>query len=291
MKIIYLVLGVLVCMLVFVYVTCPNLQLQNSCVPFFMKEDSSFFKQNPVDVIKKLTDSHSMTILCTSGLTNRIITMLSFYYICRLYNIKLNVIWIKDGACNGYFQDYFEDIENVTIHTEKIGSSIFFTGQCQFKYIVKFFGISYNHALLLDMLRFIRLKRYMKDELQYFVNVHNITDRIGVHVRRTDFTGNFIGKLINGSNEDKEFYDFIGNEKCFIATDNRATQLVYKKHFNDRIVWFRNIPYTTKLRKTSIKNAIIDLYLLSFCKKIKGTMNSRFSEFSKNLKKARVNQL
>jgi hypothetical protein len=287
MKIIYIVLIAIVIILVYVYITCPNLQFGNSCVPFFMKDDGSFFRKNSTDVIKKLKDLSSITVMCTSGLTNRIITMLSFYHICKVYKKKLNIIWVKDAACNGYFEDYFEDIDNITIYHTKTTESIFFTGQCQFNYLVNFFNIIYTPSLLIDMFKFVIPRDYIQKDLNYFINKNKIADRVGIHVRRTDFTGNFIGKIINGSNPDKEFFDFIGNESSFIATDNRSTQLLYKKHYKDRISWFRNISYSNNLRKTSIKNAIFDLYILSYCKKIKGTKNSRFSEFAKNIQKSR----
>ena len=287
MKTIYLFLFIIIIFCTIIYVTCPNLHFNNTSTPFFVKdikERAFFARNNHMELINK----PYITIMCTSGLTNRLSTLLSFSYVCRQYKKDLHVIWIKNKTCECYFDDYFKDIKGVTVYRDYTDDDIFFTGQCEFYKLLSHFKLPYKNSILLEMLNLIRLKQFLYTEIKQFVCDNNVHERIGVHVRRTDLTGNLIGKILNGSNCDEEFFKFIGRKKSFIATDNRETQLLYKNKYKNNIMWFRNISYNNNLRKTSIKNAIIDLYILSYCAKIKGTKNSRFSEFSLNLKKSRL---
>jgi hypothetical protein len=49
---------------------------------------------------------------------------------------------------------------------------------------------------------------------------------------------------------------------------------------------YSKIEDTDCLRKTSLENAILDIFILSKCKKIKGTFKSSFTEFAINLKRS-----
>ena len=66
----------------------------------------------------------------------------------------------------------------------------------------------------------------------------------------------------------------------FLSTDNLETQTKFKKLFNNRIIFFDSIKESDNLRKTSLENAIIDLFLLSKCKQIIGSNGSSYSKFA-----------
>ena len=276
---------VLVLAFIYIYITCPNLHLANSYVPFYKRQDCKF----PI-----ITKKSFLTVMLTSGLSNRVRTMLGFIHICKHFKKNLVVIWIKDEVCNGDYLDYFKPIEGVKFIQSKSlinNKDIDYTGQSNIDTILRNYGIQVfknNYSLIspLDSLL---------DVINTFVIKNNIKECVGVHVRRTDYTGNFIGKILNGINSDKDFFKYIdmysNGKKYFLATDNRETQEYYIKKYQDRTIFNSMIKKSKKLRKTDLESAIIDIYILSYCKSIKGTLNSSFTEFARLLKKSRHNHL
>ena len=57
-----------------------------------------------------------ITIKPRGGLCNKLRVVFSYEY-ARKNNLKLNVIWLKDKACPGYFLYYFEPIPHVNFTT------------------------------------------------------------------------------------------------------------------------------------------------------------------------------
>lgn len=280
MKIFIITIIIVLILLIIIYITCPNLHLENSVIPFYKRKDNSFPKFND--------SQKEIIIFCCSGLSNRIRTILGFKAVCDKFDKKLKVIWIPDNACNGNFTDYFENINNVEFFNNKI-YPIDYTGQSSIKNIVNFYNINIKEY---ELYSHIKLKKNIQNKIDIFVKNNNIQNCIGIHVRRTDYTGNFIGKLLNGANNDSEFFDYIDkyseNNPFFIATDNRDTQILFKNKYGKRVLFYAKIKNTSNLRKTSLENAIIDIFILSKCKKIKGTNKSSFTDFAKNLKKSNL---
>jgi hypothetical protein len=274
---IFIITIVVVIVLIIIYITCPNLHLTNNIIPFYKRKDNIF------PVIKD--DFEELNIFCSSGLSNRIRTILGFKAVCDKFNKKLNVIWIPDNACNGNFTDYFKDINNVNFFKKKI-EPVHYLGQSSIKNILNHYKIEKKEYELYSN---IKLKKHIENKVIDFINNNDIKNCVGIHVRRTDYTGNFIGKLLNGSNDDSEFFNYIDkySKGCpfFIATDNKETQTIFKNKYGNRALFYSKIKDIKNLRKTSLEDAIIDIFILSNCLKIKGTYNSSFTDFSKNLKK------
>ena len=118
------------------------------------------------------------------------------------------------------------------------------------------------------------LKPYLKDEIKKRMNILE-NDYISVHIRRTDHL-----KAIEIST-DEIFIDFLDNfedKNIYIATDNKKTYDIFKKRYNERI----KINYheeSESLRKTSLKDAIIDMYMCINSNNFMGSYYSSFSEF------------
>jgi hypothetical protein len=212
---------------------------------------------------------------------------LGFYQVAQLLGKQLQVIWIPDAACNGYFLDYFMPITGV-IFTQQRTTSVHYIGQSIIETIGKFYGIKSDKNLYKNLV----LHDALYNEVNAYVKKHQLTSCVGIHVRRTDYTGNLIGKILNGANADEEFFDYITRyskgKSFYLATDNADTQKKYQKKYGNRVLFNSAIQHNNNLRKTSLKDAIIDIYVLSYCKSIKGTHNSSFSEFARCLKKARI---
>ena len=114
----------------------------------------------------------------------------------------------------------------------------------------------------------------MKKIINERINILN-NNYISVHVRHTD---------LNNNNDD-EYYSFIKNElnkdnsfNLYIASDNKNSYNKFKNDFKDRIK-FNYHHKINGLRQTSLKDAIIDLYMCVNSKKFKGTYFSSFSGF------------
>jgi hypothetical protein len=275
-RILWIVIIIIIICLFF-YVKSPNLQSDNNSVPIY-KRDIGFFPD--------LKNTKRVTIICTSGLSNRIRTILGFLQVCKRKNKKLTVIWLKDGACNGKFKDYFKPIPGVRI-TSKIKGKIHFTGQSTIEEITEHYNLKQQKGLYCN----IQLIPRIENEINMFVKEHNIKYTIGIHVRRTDLTGTYTARCLNGgTSSDSQFYKFIKlnskNKPFFIATDNKKTQDNYSKKYK-KVLFYSYVKESNNLRQTTLEAAIIDIYILSYCKKIKGTVNSSFSDFSRELKKAR----
>lgn len=278
MNIIFILLGIVILILIIVYITCPNLHIKNSIIPFYERRDNYFPNIEKLDEIN---------ILCCSGLSNRIRTILGFLEVCNFYSKKLNIIWIKDNTCNGDFLDYFKPIDNVKFLN--FSDRIDYKGQSTIKNIISYYNI--RSVNIKKLYCNIKLNDLLEDKIQDYIKKYDIKNLIGIHVRRTDYTGNFIGKLLNGSNEDSEFFEYVSknskNNKFFLATDNKKTQDIYKNKYGNKVLYYEKIQESDNLRKTSLENAIIDIYILSYCKRIKGTYNSSFTKFALNLKNSR----
>lgn len=274
---ILLMIIIVIILFIIIYISCPNLHIENTIIPFYKRKDNVF------PDIEKINE---ITIFCSSGLSNRIRTILGFLYLCNIKNKKLNIIWLQDNTCNGNFLDYFQPIDNVNFLNEII-EPVHFTGQSTIENILKHYNLSIPLTSILYSN--IKLKNDIEIKVQNFLSLNNIHNLIGVHVRRTDYTGNFIGKILNGSNDDNEFFDYIDKYSngmpFFIATDNKETQNIYRNKYGKRAIFYSNIKDSKNLRKTSLENAIIDIFILSYCKKIKGTYNSSFTDFARLLKK------
>lgn len=272
----YILVIIIITFLCIIYLICPNLHIENTVIPFYKRKDNMF---------PKIENLREITILCCSGLSNRVRTILGFLQVCDYYNKKLNVIWIEDNTCNGFFLDYFKPIRNVNFINKNVKSN--YEGQNTIENICSNYNIPFDKKILYGNIKLIDDLEY---KIQTYINKYNIQNIIGIHVRRTDYTGNIIGKILNGSNPDEEFFNYIekySNDKFFIATDNKETQDLYINKYKGRILFYSKIKITDNLRKTTLEDAIIDIYILSYNKKIKGTYNSSFTEFARCLKKSR----
>ena len=268
--IIFILLGI-------IYAICPNLHIKNTVIPFYKRKDNKF---------PDIHNLNEINILCCSGLSNRIRTILGFLEVSNYYNKKLNVIWIKDNCCNGFFLKYFKPINNLSFDNFK--KNIHYMGQSTIENICKYYKVKFNKKKLYSNIKLVDI---LEKKLQQYIFKNDISNSIGLHIRRTDYTGNIIGKIINGSNCDEEFFEYIQryskNKNFFIATDNKETQDIYRTKYKKQALFYSKIKKNNNLRQTTLENAIMDIFVLSYCKRIKGTSNSSFTEFSINLKKSR----
>ena len=215
-----------------------------------------------------------ITILPIGGLSNYLRVLFSYYEYCQNNNLKLNVIWIKTSACPGYFLDYFEPIPDVTFKYNKDENvKINYCG-CQPR--------QNNHNPSYDKLK---LKPYIGKIIFDKLEILN-KNYISVHIRRTDHIG--FAKSHNCYTDDDEFINFLDkSDNCkniYIATDNEITYNKFKKKFHKRIKFDYHKTNNNTIRRTSLKDAIIDMYMCVYSSDFKGSNYSSFSDMINRLR-------
>lgn len=220
-------------------------------------------------------------VLNKSGLSCYLKSMFSYYTYCKKNNIKLEIIWIETSHCNGYFLDYFEKLDDVEFVKEpsadtkiiyaRVGRGID--------------GYSYNDLYIFNDLK---LKSDMKNIISSYITT--LDKYIAIHIRRTDFT-----RLQKTSNipktNDEEFIKFIEDKlllnndyNIYLATDNIYTQKTFLERYPDKIKIITNIENNDNVRKTTLTQAIIDIYMCVFAEHFLGTNGSSFSDLINNFR-------
>ncbi len=211
------------------------------------------------------------------GLCNKLRVVFSYYEYALSINSDLNVIWGKSNACPGYFLDYFDPIPRV--HFVKSEKKVDYVG-CQW------------HPNFNPYRKYIYDKLRLKPELEKIIyDKINILNKnyISVHIRRTDHVG--FAKKKNIYTTDEEFINFIdkydSDKMIYISTDNKNTYEKFKKKYPKRIIFDYHQTNDNSLRKTSLKDAIIDIYMCVHSNDFMGSSYSSFSDFIKHLRKNR----
>ena len=224
-----------------------------------------------------------ITIQPYGGLCNYLRTIFSYYAYTRKNNLELNVIWIKNSSCPGYFLDYFEPIPHVSFK-KQVDKDV--------KIDYKGHNGKENVPPKYDKLK---LKSYMKKIIFDKLNILN-KKYISVHIRRTDHMK--LAKDNNNYTHDKEFIDFLdksdNNKNIYIATDNEITYNKFKKKYPNRIKFNyhkknKDIvgPQGSKIetmRQTPLQDAIIDIYMCVYSDDFIGSGWSSFSQLIKSLR-------
>lgn len=246
-------------------------------------------------------DSNLFIIKSRCGLCNRIRFILSFINYLKKTSKKFGkkkicIIWQKDDLCNGYFIDYFQKIKKNIIFIENTELLDFLYNKIDESKIYN--DIKYAH-IIKKYNNYIP-SNYLKLNENMYLEIKNIIQKlenryISVHIRRTDLDIHLKNKenLYDKRTSNEEFINFINNHEnynLYVATDNYETQKLFYEKFKSRIKHLNIIFKTSLLRETSLKQAIIDLFLCSLSNKFKGTYYSSFTDFIKLIRSDIVNK-
>jgi hypothetical protein len=221
---------------------------------------------------------NSIVIMPTEGLCNRLRVIFSYFKLVQQHGGKLFVIWdkTKRGAttCPGHFLDYFEPIDNIT----------FVSNEQKFK--IDYTGYNAKPCYSPDY-RELKLQPFMMETIKRKMQI--LDKYIAVHIRRTDHEG--LAKKYNSYTTDSEFIRFIEknkiDKKLYVATDNKTTYDFFKNKFND-LIKFPSHNETEGLRRTSLEDSIIDLYMCIYASDFMGSGLSSFSEVIKCIRRQMV---
>jgi len=213
-----------------------------------------------------------ITIIPKGGLCNCLRVVFSWYQYAILQNLELNVIWKKTNECPGFFIDYFEPIPNVHFN----------------KSVEKNVKINYSggqrHPSHKPLYSKLKLKPYLFNIILNKLNILN-KKYISVHIRRTDHIR--LAKKVKNYTCDKMFFNFIDktDNNIYIATDNKHTYNQFKLKYSNRIKFDYHKTINKCLRKTSLQDAIIDIYMCVYSDNFKGSSFSSFSDLIIKLRK------
>ena len=244
------------------------------------------FNEKKTKQIYNIKEDEYICIKPYGGLCNYLRVIFSYLKYAQTKKKKLIVIWEVTQYCNGFFLDYFDSIQDLYfIKYEGLLGYIKLYQNLKIDYIGNLWHPSYSPNICTD---------YLYSELKIREEYHELVDRflkrndnyISVHIRRTDHV------LCNiKSTTDESFIYFIeenlkNNSKLtvYVATDNRLTQKKFKDLFPNDVVFHSEIKRSSKLRKTNLEQALIDLYLCVYSSKFKGSYYSSFSELIEEIR-------
>lgn len=244
-----------------------------------------------------------------AGLANRLRVIDSAIDLTTKYKMKLHVIWELNRSCNCKFSDLFvvpKELDRLTELRRGLVIRIlnglapiyfshfnnYYLDQKETQNVMRqndgFKALSnYKTVYIRTSSRFYRppsLPHFFsfcpKESIQNAINSYREENLIGVHVRRADNEisiahspiGKFIESMNNEIGKDK-------NVKFFLATDDPAIEIELRTIFPNKIVTH----YKKSLDRNNplaIKDAVIDLYCLSNCRKIIGSYWSSFTDIA-----------
>lgn len=201
-----------------------------------------------------------MQIRVNTGLMSRIRAILVYLQKAREQNETLEVQWTLNQYCDTPFHELFQPTEDlVFIDGNGLDPVDDTLGQYRLPKI------------------WLRPSDNISDQLADLWPTQSYS---AIHIRRTDHTA-LLHDLGKRQTSDGHFMMFVYSVDIpvYLATDNRDTQLKYKRIFGDQIFWYENISNNDRLRQTSVQAAAIDFWL---CVCADGDfMGSHFSTFSR----------
>ncbi len=222
-----------------------------------------------------------MTILFIAkemGLCNRLRGLASILAFCTRAKKNLHVLWIQNHECPYEFEDMFDIPQNTTFikESQKLDKYDLITEDMgHLCHLLPKQGLSYTLApiLISALMPNPNVLKIIQEKAREF----NIEKCLGLHIRKTDHVqyANSIGQ----STPLEEFYQtadqFSG--PIFLACDDKEVQETFIMKYPERVRIYNKIENNTSFRQTDGVHAVVDIYLLSFCKFFKGSYASSFS--------------
>lgn len=234
------------------------------------------------------------------GLCNRLRALCNCFCLSYFWDIPLLMCWYHEEACDCYFHDLFEPVCG-TISPQSMLQSLGSENSANTLYVdvsmdayKTYLKEKLEHetfrAKYLEFVRKIKPKHHIIQELEEFKQQHWADNITGLHIRRTDLYQHLKSRNLESKFSSEEKFisaieRFIANgcAKFFLATDNQITKNIIDNKFPDKIISYNQSFNPENKRQTTVKQALIDLYLLAKCQKIIGSYYSSFSEYAANL--------
>lgn len=245
------------------------------------------------------------------GLCNRMRVIKSLVALNKNGGSKIIVIWEKNKDLFASYSILLQDIPNIKIITTTPFQTklilFFYKKICRYNYINKqhilkhfkrtndindIFFLNKNVIIETDIdffmpefnLDFFNLKPYLKNKLDNFISQNDISESIGIHIRRTDNTVAiensplllFFHAIEDELSKNKDI-------KIFLASDDDKVIRDFQLKYPNKIITFAS--NKTRTEQRGIEDAVLELFILSKTKKIYGTYWSSFSEMAIQMNK------
>jgi hypothetical protein len=181
----------------------------------------------------------------TGGLCNYLRVIFSWLATARATGDKLTVVWEKTASCNGYFEEIFEPVKDLTV--------VHWTTK----------PLNYEGCMPCGDYSLVK-------ELVPKRQLHIIKWPVAIHVRGTDF----------GEPDLAPFFRFIEEQEfaVYLATDDNVIQRQLLDKYPNKIRVMEIIKESTALRLTTLSAAVTDIYTCVAADKFLGTKNSSFTD-------------
>lgn len=238
-----------------------------------------------------------------SGLANRMWAIDSAVGLSKRLNTRLHVLWYVKPELNCIFTKLFAKPQSFTLWQIPFKKNYKLRKLSDLLYSL-IFGRSLYHLEIAALNRmkfdYLSLKHHSNifirtchglhgctdgfscftplPELQHVIDSYPLKDVVGVHVRRTDQV------MSTKHSPTSAFITLMQNElearpktRFFLATDDRREESMIREAFPDIVLTHtkksldRNEPH-------AIRDALIDMYCLSRCRKIIGSYSSTFCQ-------------
>jgi len=243
------------------------------------------------------------------GIANRLKCLISMWRLSDRYNKKLYLHWVKNKTCGAEFNELFENKFDF-INKEELAK--FPQEDCMISETWRFLALPEEvpdnfaevyptkrgnnldfefHRIPLEIRqkimyylnKFIPVKE-VRDNVKWFEKKYDLSQMVGVHIRRDDFLDGEEG--LGKVSSDEKFIEKIelmlsenSSLKFFLCTDEPKVEDKFLKKFGNKIVVYPKIDRDrTSLECT--QDGLVDLLLLSKTKHIIGTYCSTFNELA-----------
>lgn len=267
-----------------------------------------------------------ITIKPFGGLANRMRALDSGYWLAKRSKRPLHIIWENNFELNCSFQKLFQIPDGITLEEHNVNRvELFFKKRINNAWRLLGGNIPRGYDFYLfdkevvaleqqkfDFEEILEYKSIFINTVEHFYETETMfkqfkpakelqkvikgykdlfsNNTIGIHIRRTDNANAIKYSPLSG------FLNFMENEiekdpktKFFLATDSpQVNKAVYDKYGKHIISHDKDLNRNTE---KGIKDALIDIYCLSNCKKILGSYHSSFSHVASQLGKIKLDTI
>lgn len=253
----------------------------------------------------------------SGGLANRLRAMVGYQALAEIQNLPFQLRWEQNAWCDAHFTDLFETPQINLINdqdwaaVQSYGNHLIFSEPIWFDSIYRQHAsslVSWPEFLKLATRKIDGLKPHlgMTTQVTAYLNKHDLSQFIGVHIRWTDNVKNNQQRQADASfvpeniSRLEGFFSYVEDQlqkkpdsPVFIATDNFEVQKQFQDRFGDNVFFYPKtfthsdrltFPFIRKKigfqRSTAVSEALVEMLLLSRCRTICGTYYSSFGKFS-----------
>lgn len=260
--------------------------------------------------ISKIIVKKMVYICVTGGLSNRLRTIIGFWFLCEKRREKCVVDWVlNDDMCGGDWKEMFDEesllseafLEMRSINFEHQRKNYDFGGHSTiactlFRFgrdilpihlrhdettIDKIWSSSFCRDIEDEFYGRLPIRKDIKERVLKYLEKEMTTPFVAVHVRRTDHQD--LAKKHGVFTSDEEFASFIEKHRSkdipvYLATDEFEVQKSFVKLGCRVYKMMDECSRSSPVRQTKLEHALIDILIAGHSEKF---MGSGFSSFSK----------